>query len=195
VCPPPLPSEALDHLVVSLHRPADCSPAGARLPRIVTAGYFTIDGNATTKSAQSICPTGSYCENGVAYLCPEGSFGSQTALNTPACSGQCSAGYYCPAGSTSATAFDCGGANVYCPVGSALPLDVPAGEAAFVVVQHSAHNIRHTAYSTQIHRTHGPVEEVTHACASCDYQAGSVAAGVTQHTPQQRYPVHRAASA
>jgi len=43
------------------------------------------------------------------------------------CEGGCLAGYYCPAGSASATQTPCGHAAVYCPAGSAAPERCPAG--------------------------------------------------------------------
>ena len=39
----------------------------------------------------------------------------------------CEAGYYCPAGSTSSTANDCGSVDKYCPAGSGSPIDVSEG--------------------------------------------------------------------
>ncbi|RYG49157.1 hypothetical protein EON67_06920, partial [archaeon] len=48
-------------------------------------------------------------------------------MQTSACSGPCAAGYYCPAGSTSSTAFQCGDVSVYCPAGSSAPVTVPNG--------------------------------------------------------------------
>ena len=49
--------------------------------------------------------------------------------------GLCSAGFYCPAGSTNSTAIPCGNVTVYCPglnlpatqVSSAFPVSVPVG--------------------------------------------------------------------
>lgn len=41
-----------------------------------------------------------------------------------ACSGQCFAGFYCPAGSTSPSQYECGGVTQYCPPGSGRPKTV-----------------------------------------------------------------------
>lgn len=41
--------------------------------------------------------------------------------------GPCVAGYYCSEGSTSPIAEECGGADKYCPQGSAVPQNVSAG--------------------------------------------------------------------
>jgi hypothetical protein len=43
------------------------------------------------------------------------------------CSGSCTAGFFCPAGSTNSTAVPCGNATVYCPSGSARPTTVSSG--------------------------------------------------------------------
>jgi hypothetical protein len=48
------------------------------------------------------CPPGSYSVGGAVggcTLCPPGTFGSSSGLTSPACSGNCSAGYACPTGS------------------------------------------------------------------------------------------------
>ena len=56
----------------------------------------------------------SYCSgDGSLLTCPAGVYGASAGLTTAACSGLCQAGYYCPAGSASATAFECGGSTRY----------------------------------------------------------------------------------
>jgi len=67
-----------------------------------STGAFT--GSAVTCSS---CGSGYYCTGNSAHLaCPAGTWSSltQTRLATAACSGSCTAGYYCPVGSTSPTA-------------------------------------------------------------------------------------------
>jgi len=59
--------------------------------------------------------------------CAPGRYGAVTGLRSPACSGLCAEGYFCPAGSTSNTSFPCGGAQFYCPEGSARPIPAAAG--------------------------------------------------------------------
>ena len=83
--------------------------------------------NEVNRSEQTICPAGSYCVNGVKTECPAGSYGSSEGLTSNLCSGLCEAGYYCPAGSTSSTANDCGSVDKYCPAGSGSPIDVSEG--------------------------------------------------------------------
>jgi hypothetical protein len=59
--------------------------------------------------------------------CPAGRYGSTTGINSASCTGLCTAGYYCPAGSSSATAVRCGGNTVYCPPGAPAPVNVSVG--------------------------------------------------------------------
>lgn len=58
------------------------------------------------------CPIGRYLAGGSVSpsnceLCPAGTYGAVEGLNSASCSGNCLRGYYCPAGSTSATQFRC----------------------------------------------------------------------------------------
>jgi hypothetical protein len=68
------------------------------------------------------CAPGQYCVGGVAGPCPAGRYGTAPGLTNASCSGACRAGYLCPAGSTSATAYNCSeGPGFYCQeVGPAL---------------------------------------------------------------------------
>jgi VCBS repeat-containing protein len=88
-----------------------------------------VRGGATTMNC-SACAAGSYSVAGsttTCSACPAGSFGSTTAMASASCSGQCDAGYTCPAGSTSPRVQACGGVGVFCPLGSATPTSVSAG--------------------------------------------------------------------
>ena len=48
-------------------------------------------------------------------------YGNKTGLSDSACSGQCPPGYYCPAGTTNATANPCGNVTVFCGGGVGAP--------------------------------------------------------------------------
>lgn len=74
------------------------------------------------------CPTGSYCVtgSGLPVLCPAGRFGSATLLTAATCNGACTAGYFCVAGSTSATATICP-LGSYCPASSSVATACAAG--------------------------------------------------------------------
>jgi hypothetical protein len=128
-------------------------PAGSECPPPSTGGTPCSPGTYATEgqSSCSTCLEGYYCITGsttakgeVAQAggalsppaaCNAGQYGVAGATSAE-CTGPCSAGYYCPAGSSSPTAVECataigGGApllnEVYCPDGSDLPLPVPAG--------------------------------------------------------------------
>ena len=74
-----------------------------------SAGYYCLAGSTTssgavgTTGAATPCPLGSYSTGGASTAactaCPAGTYGSDTTLTTAACSGNCAAGYFCPAGS------------------------------------------------------------------------------------------------
>ncbi len=53
-----------------------------------------------------------------AHACAGGRYGSSEGLSGPACSGECAAGYFCPAGSASALEHKCSGPTAFCPRGS-----------------------------------------------------------------------------
>ena len=101
--------------------------AGSASPHAVALGDRTIGGDATTRSGVEPCPSGSYCVSGVAAPCLAGRFGCATGLWEPECNGKCTPGFYCPAGANSSRFAECGGAQYYCPEGSAAPAPVPLG--------------------------------------------------------------------
>lgn len=89
---------------------------------------YATGGNASTRTGFSSCPLGSYCPgDGYAYFCPPGTYGSSANITSFSCSGPCSPGYYCLAGSVSSQNVTCGWPGVYCPGGSSAPLSVPIG--------------------------------------------------------------------
>ncbi|KDO25587.1 hypothetical protein SPRG_08886 [Saprolegnia parasitica CBS 223.65] len=83
-------------------------PPGSTQPLAVSVGYYTTGGTNSTRSGQALCPIGSFCQHGVLYQCPSGTYGSTTGLTVETCSGWCRAGYFCPPGTVSATANACG---------------------------------------------------------------------------------------
>jgi hypothetical protein len=108
-------------------------PQGSALPQPVPDGELSLGLTNATANRTRPCEPGSYCTRGVSRLCPAGVFGCSIRLSTPSCSGNCSAGFYCLAGSTSVTQFACGvglgalAASVYCPAGSSGALSVDRG--------------------------------------------------------------------
>lgn len=115
--------------------PTSC-PLGSYCPDGVTfipcpAGTFGSSINLTDRICSGLCSPGYYCPPGASTSqsqpCPGGQYGSSFGLENDFCSGPCAAGYYCPSASINSTALFCGGADVYCPTGSAVPLPVSIG--------------------------------------------------------------------
>ena len=82
-------------------------PGGSSIPSRVLQGYYSSGGNSSTRSIQYMCEKGFYCENGIKIPCPAGTFGSEEGLSSSFCSGLCSKGHYCLAGSTNRKQFPC----------------------------------------------------------------------------------------
>lgn len=98
-------------------------PPSARV-RACTSGYM---GDAGTRSSQAQCEPGSYCWYGLRFECPPGRYGSRAGETRYRCEGDCPAGYICGWATVNATAQECGGIDVYCPVGSAAATPVDRG--------------------------------------------------------------------
>ena len=103
-----------------------CPTAGGSGGIPCPAGTYST-GGATSLSGCIPCPTGSYSTVGATSAactaCPAGTYGNATGLTNAACSGQCTAGYYCLPGSSSqygGTATITSGTYL-CPAGSYCP--------------------------------------------------------------------------
>jgi hypothetical protein len=74
------------------------------------AGYACVAGSTSPTAAG--CPVGSYslAGAGTCTLCPGGQYGATAFMPSASCTGACTTGFACPAGSTNATA-------TLCPVG------------------------------------------------------------------------------
>ncbi|CAM9366188.1 unnamed protein product, partial [Ectocarpus sp. 8 AP-2014] len=114
--------------------PAPCGnssvycPAGSSTPIVVSPGNYAVGGtSASGRIEQAVCPKGRYCRQGLATLCPAGTFGEREGLHDDACSGPCPAGWYCPPGAIDPFALACGGPEHYCPEDSGRPLPVDRG--------------------------------------------------------------------
>ena len=74
-------------------------PHQSAAPLTVSIGYYSLGNNSTLfRTKQEICPKGCYCENGMKYACPPGTFGQSTGEISKACSGFCPEGKYCEEG-------------------------------------------------------------------------------------------------
>ena len=88
--------------------------ARATEPVRVSAGHFSIDyGNISapeyTRTGEFECTPGTYCaDDATSQPCPVGRYGDAFGLTNASCSGECSGGYFCPAGSTSPREENCG---------------------------------------------------------------------------------------
>ena len=100
-------------------------PEGSASPVPVDVGHYSYGGLVVYQaSAQASCPNGSYCVDGIKAPCPAGRYGNRIELSSADCSGVCSDGYECAAGSTSSVAAHCqagynctGGKKVVCAAG------------------------------------------------------------------------------
>eukprot|EP01041_Mallomonas_annulata_P009845 gene9845-20480_t len=133
----PLASTRYDQIACG--SPSVYCPMGSALPTAVPMGYYTINGTLSSRHDIAICTAGSYCMQGMKFICKAGIYGGHSGLSTPDCEGICKEGYYCPAGSTSKKQFPCpagrystAGAidanctglcyeGYYCPVASTSP--------------------------------------------------------------------------
>ena len=124
-----------------------CDAAGLITPTGNCSEGFICEGAATSATAE-LCPAGFYCLNGTTspQPCPRGTFSNISGLQyaeqcIPCTSGQycdnegltttsgpCSAGYYCPEGSSVSMPeeYHCP-TGLYCPGGTAHPLECSSG--------------------------------------------------------------------
>jgi hypothetical protein len=82
----------------------------------------------STNAAGMPCPPGRFSLSGWGACadCGPGRYGASSGASTAACTGPCTAGYFCAPGSTNATAQECP-RGAYCPEGGAAPIPCPVG--------------------------------------------------------------------
>lgn len=112
--------------------PAVTCRTGCDYPRPVPTGYYSLGVSNTTRFHQVPCEIGHYCQDGLRFQCPEGTYGSAAGLTTASCTAPCSAGYRCPSHpyppSTSSMQLPCGDQSTYCPIGTGnQPIPVSIG--------------------------------------------------------------------
>lgn len=90
-----------------------CGPACAAPERAAPGRYA-----APAKDMSIECPRAFYCSDGTKEPCPVGVYGATTGLSRAICSGQCSAGYFCPPGSVQANQTKCAQPGTFCPLGA-----------------------------------------------------------------------------
>ena len=69
------PTNSSDHEQFKCGETDVYCPTGVGAPIPVETGYYSTGGAPITRPAQSQCPPGSYCEEGVDRLCPAGRYG------------------------------------------------------------------------------------------------------------------------
>lgn len=104
-------------------------PLGSAVPLPIPSGHYgTGSSNSKLFSEVQKCPKGSYCVEGRRHACHSGYFGNSEGLFTETCSGPCPAGWFCPAGSTSAKDRPCEvSPAIFCPERSSHQRSVNLG--------------------------------------------------------------------
>mmetsp|Transcript_3555 Transcript_3555/g.5536 ORF Transcript_3555/g.5536 Transcript_3555/m.5536 type:complete len:1103 (+) Transcript_3555:128-3436(+) len=112
---------------VQCGEPSRYCPTGSKRPIQVDEGYYTVGGNLSTRVSQVRSTRGHFAIGGLDYICPAGRYGIRNGESDPLCTGICSKGFYCPAGSVSPIMYPCGGDDRICPTGSVSPIKVQEG--------------------------------------------------------------------
>ncbi len=107
-------------------------PKASDLPLPVGLGYYTVMSEYSFQFGGGYtemlpCTRGTYCQEGVQFLCPAGRFGRIEKEINSSCTGLCRSGYYCPPGSFMSSQNMCDDTSVFCPAGSAKPTPVSIG--------------------------------------------------------------------
>lgn len=101
-------------------------PKGSSVPLTIPEGYYGVGYDEKTFSERQICPLGFYCQKGIKHICPPGYFGSSPGLTSQKCSGECPAGWYCPANTS--TPIPCqNDPKTFCPKGTSNPISTTPG--------------------------------------------------------------------
>lgn len=122
------------------NNPKEFCPEGSEHPSSVFKGYYAVNNTLLLGAGggfadQRICPMGSYCIDGLRFLCPAGRFGDILGSVNASCSDACLVGFYCPPGSISKIQIPCGSNHQYCPESSAYPTPVSAGHYTVTLSQ------------------------------------------------------------
>jgi hypothetical protein len=88
-------------------------PAGSATPIPTPLGSYALSTPSGLFFNATRCEPGRFCAGGTATPCRRGRFGSEPGLTSADCSGNCSAGHYCPAGAVSRTQLNCSDGPVY----------------------------------------------------------------------------------
>jgi len=97
-------------------------PSSSAAPKYVSPGFYASgEGNdhypVETRDSQQQCPATQFCLGGACsgvhcdgnhHNCPAGRYGQSVGISSKTCTGECSAGFYCPGGSRWPTEKQCG---------------------------------------------------------------------------------------
>ena len=75
------PAGSQSSTAVECGSPAVFCPANVGSPIVVGFGNYSVGSVPTRRQAQSICPLGFYCRDGVVHSCPAGTYGAVSGLN------------------------------------------------------------------------------------------------------------------
>jgi hypothetical protein len=153
---------------------------------ILFAALLLVRSSHCSTEPPTPCPLGWYNDTSLAGssfcgLCAAGSFGGMEGLTSPACSGNCSAGYACPAGSTNATAVMCS-AGQYSLSGAAscalCPASAPFSSPGSASCYSACPNATWTAWldAAGVEGAHSCLKRVTAASATWSTANASCAA-------------------
>jgi hypothetical protein len=107
--------------------PEEHCPAGSAVRTPTLPGFYALPTPDGLYFNAVMCEAGRLCTGGIARLCPAGRYGSAPGMTAAECAGNCSAGYYCPAGSVSPTQTNCSdGPGSFCPQVSSFSLGAPS---------------------------------------------------------------------
>ncbi|CAN0109884.1 unnamed protein product, partial [Ectocarpus fasciculatus] len=99
------------------------------IKRACAAGRYSSNGSPS-EECDGLCAAGYYCPtqstSPTERSCPAGRYGHR-GMTDEHCIGTCSRGYFCPSNSTSPHQYECGGEYLFCPIGSAYPVQVDLG--------------------------------------------------------------------
>ncbi len=123
VCP--TGTGVLSALLHGCGSPEEHCPAGSSVRTPTPPGFHALATADGLYFNVSVCERGRFCIGGVFRLCPAGRYGSALGVAVVECTGNCSAGFYCPAGSVSQVQANCAdGPGSFCP--EVRPLSVCA---------------------------------------------------------------------
>ena len=165
-------------------------PLGSIQPAHAAPGQYTYGSPAGTSNQMTSvanCNPGTYCQNGIQTTCPPGTYCDSFSMFSPG--PLCSAGFYCPAGSSSRQQQTCSNGatcDKYCPEGTeqvmtasngfyTLPLTAPCTEKTSIQAC--------PADSLCTNGVRSPRLEYLGDVASCGLDSNQLSISMNENTP------------